>query len=255
MVSGLGDYLEGSLPMHSVRGKSAAVQCKDALGFQVFRQNDQSGVGEIHRDIAILFHQDRDSLKTLPRRGDQLKGSSENKLKAGFLVAPARPDQVKSLRQYRFRGNDGTGPFFQHSDAIIVQLLVPVHERYKGSGIQQQLSGHGAIAGSSTRDAADPSQAGRWQHCREDRARVQWAVLLARCRDIAPKPRVPLPIVCVLAVSQTALAWRRDRPAIASLIGVPYFAHPFVLQCNAKPCKSPNALAGGKRTGESGWSN
>src|SRR5438094_1504936 len=228
--SGLGDNLESSVSMHSVDGKSAAVQCEHPLSLKLFRQNSQSGVREIHWHVAVLFHQDRDSLKTFRRRRHQLKGASENKLKTSFLRAPARPDQVKGFGQYRFRGDDGTGPFFQRGDAVIVQLLVSVHERYEGSGIEQELSGHGATDGSGTRGGADPSRAGRWQHCREDRVRVRWGALRAACPDIVPKPRAPLPIACVLTVWLTALIWRQDPPATASLIDVPYGC--LVLYCN-----------------------
>ena len=220
--SALGDDLESSVSMHSVDGKSAAVQCEHPLGFKLFRQNSQSGVREIHRDVAVLFHQDRDSLKTFRRRRHQLKGASKDKLKTSFLRPPARPEQVKRFGQYRFRGDDGAGPSFQRGNAVRVQLLVSVHERYEGSGIQQELSGHGATDGPGSRGGAGPSRAGRWQHCREDRVRVRWGALPAGCPDIVPKPRVPLPIACVLAVWLTAPIWWQDPLAIASLIDVPY---------------------------------
>src|ERR1043165_4784162 len=103
--SSLGDDLESAVSMHSVGGKSAAIQGKHPFGFKLFRQNGQSGVREIHRDVVVLFHQDRGSLKTFRRRRDQLKGASEDKLKTSFLRAPARPDQVQSLGQYRFRSD------------------------------------------------------------------------------------------------------------------------------------------------------
>ena len=216
--------------MHSVGGKAAPVQCKHPLGFKLFRQNSQSGIREIHRDVAILFHQDRDSLKTFHRRRDQLKGASEDELKTSFLRAPSGPDQVKRFGQYRFRGDDRASPLFQRGDAVIVKLLVTVHERHKGSGIQQEVSGHGATDGLGIRDGADPSRVGRWQRCREDRARVRWAAPPAGCPDIVPRPRVPLPIACVLAVSLTAPIWWRDPPAIASLIDVPQLV--LLLYCN-----------------------
>jgi hypothetical protein len=43
----LGDDLESSVSMHSVNGKSAAVQREHPLGFKLFRQNSQRGVREI----------------------------------------------------------------------------------------------------------------------------------------------------------------------------------------------------------------
>jgi hypothetical protein len=219
--SGLGDDLESSVSMHSVGGKSAAVQRKHPLSFKLFRQNSQSGVREIHRDVAVLFHQDGDSLKTFRRGRHQLKSASEDKLKTSFLCPPARPDQVKRFGQYGFGGDDRADPLFQRGDAVIVELLVSVHERHEGAGIQQKLSGHGANGGSGTRGGADPSRAGRWQRCREDRERVRWGAPPAGCPGIAPKPRVPLPIVCVLAVWLTALIWWQDPLAIASLIDAP----------------------------------
>ena len=220
--SGLGDDLKSSISMHSVDGKSAAVQCEHPFGFKLFRQNSQSRVREIHRDVAIFLHQDRDSLKTFRRRRHQLKGASEDKLKTSFLRAPARSNQIERFGQYRFCGDDRTGPFFQLGDAVIVQLLVSIHERHEGSGIQQELNGHGATGGSSTRDGDGPSRAGRWQHCREDRVPARWGALPAGCRDIVPKPRGPLPISCVLAFWLTALIWWQAPLAIASLVDVPY---------------------------------
>lgn len=171
--SNLGDNPESSVSMHSIGGKAAAVQCKHPLGFKLLSQNSQSGVREIHRDVAVPFHQDRDSLKTFRRRRNQLKGASEHKLETSFLRAPAGPDQVKRFGQYRFGGDDCAGPLFQRGDAVIVQLLVTVHESHKGSGVQQELSGHGATDGLGTRDGADPSRVGRWRQCRGGRVRVR----------------------------------------------------------------------------------
>src|SRR5262245_2464595 len=225
--------------MHSVDGKAASVQRKHTLGFKLFSQYSQSGIGEIHRDVAILFHQYGDSSKAFRRRRHQLKGASENKLKTSFLRAPVRSDQVKRFGQDRFRGNYRAGPFFQCGDAVIVPPLVTVQECHKGPGIQQEFSGHGAAGGSSTRDGADLGRAGRWQRCREDRVRVGWAALPAECPDIVPKPRGLLPSVCASTFWLSALIWWQDPPAIASLIDAPWSFLPFVLHCNAMPCKSP----------------
>src|SRR5437016_702375 len=233
------NYLKGSIPIHSVRGKAAAIQRENPVCFQLFSQHNQRGVGEIHRDIAISLHQNRNTLQAFRRGGNQVKRASEDKLETSFLRAPLGSDQIKCFGQYGFRGDDGPGPLLQRRDAITVQLLVPVHERYEGAGIQQKLSGHGANGGSGTRGGADPSRAGRWQRCREDRERVRWGAPPAGCPGIAPKPRGPLPIVCVLAVWLTALIWRQDPLAIASLIDAPYKCLLFVLQCNATTCKCP----------------
>jgi len=220
--SGLGDDLKGSISIHSVRGESAPVQRKNPLGFQLFPQDSQGGVREIHRDVSVLCHENRDPLKTFRRRRHHLKCASENKFKASFLRVPARPDQVKRFGQYRFRGDDEAGPFFQCGDAVFVQLLVSVHQRHEGSGIQQEFSGHGATDGSGIRGAAGPSRAGHWRRSREDRVRVRWDALPARCPDIVPKLRVLLRIACVLAVWLTALICWQGPLAIASLIDVPY---------------------------------
>src|SRR5262249_15656474 len=146
--------------------------------------------------------------------------------------------------QYRFRGDDRAGPLFQRRNAVIVQFLVTVHERHKGSCIEQEFSGHGATGGSGTRDGAGPSRVGRWQRCREDRVHVPWAAFPGGCPGIVPEPRVPLPNACVLAVWLSVLIWWRDPPTIAWLIGVPYKQISFVLQCNAINCKCLTQLDG-----------
>ena len=220
--SNLGDDLESSVSVHSVGRKSAPVQCEHPLGFKLLRQNSQSGVREIHRDVAVFFHQDRGPLKAFRRRRNQLKGAPEDKLKASFLRAPLWSDQIKRFGQHRFSGDDGTGPFFQRRYAISVQLLVSVHQRHEGSGIQQELNGHGATGGSGTRGGADPSRVGRWRHFREGRVRARWGVIPVRCPDTVLKPLGPLPIACVLAAWPTALIWWQDPLAIALLIDVPY---------------------------------
>ena len=63
--SNLGDDLESSVSVHSVGGKATPVQCKHPLGSTSPAKTAESGVREIHRDVSVLFHQDRDSLKTL----------------------------------------------------------------------------------------------------------------------------------------------------------------------------------------------
>ena len=50
--------------IESVNGKSSSVQSKHLLGLQLFPQNNQSGVGKIHRDVTVPFHKDCGSLDT-----------------------------------------------------------------------------------------------------------------------------------------------------------------------------------------------
>jgi hypothetical protein len=222
----LGDDLESSVSAHPVGGKAAAVQCEYPVGFKLLGQDIQSGVRKIHRNVAVLLHQDRDLSKTFGRGRHQLKGASKNKFKTNFLRAPARSDQIKGFGQHRFCREDGPGPFLERGDAVIVQLLISVHEGHKGPGIQQELSGHGANGGSGNRGGADPGRAGRWQPYREDRVRARSDALPAGCRDIVPKPRVPLRIVCDLTVWLTAPTWWQDPPVVAWLIVVPYTISP-----------------------------
>src|SRR3990172_13171544 len=154
LYAGLRDDLESPVSVDSVRGKSAPVQSKDPVGLQLFAQNNQRGVGEIHWDIAILFHQRRNPLQAGWGRGRQLKRASEDKLKGSFLSPPLWPDQIERLGEHRFGSDNRTGPTFQRRYAVRVRLLVSVHESHEGPGIQQQLIGHGATGGSGNRGGA-----------------------------------------------------------------------------------------------------
>ena len=148
---GLRNYLEGSMPIHSIRGKTAAIQRENPVCSQLFSQYDQGGVGKIHRHITIPFHENRNPLQALCRRRNQVKGASEDKLEASFLRTPLGADQIKRFGQHGFRGDNRAGPLLQRRDAVTVQLLVSVHERHESPGIQQQFIFHGAIDGSNRR--------------------------------------------------------------------------------------------------------
>ena len=228
--------------IESVRRKSTAIQGKNQVGLQLFAQGDQSGIGKIHGDVSILFHQERNALKAFWGRRNQLKGSSQDKLKGIFLSLPGRSDQVERLGEYRFGGYNGPAPLFQGGDAVGVHLLASVHESDERAGIQQKLILHGADGGSGSRGAVALSRVGRFQHFRVDRERARWVGSPVGYSDTAPKPRAPLRIACVLAVSLTALICWQDPPAIASLIAVPYGASPSALHCNATTCKEQSKL-------------
>jgi len=208
--------------MKSVDRKSSPVQCKHLVGLQFFPQNNQSGVGEIHRDVAVPFHQDRDSLETFCRRWYQLKSSSQDKLKTNFLRPPLRPDQVERFREHRFGCDYGAVPRFESRYTVIVQLLASVYQGNKRPGIQQQFIGHGVNGGSSSLDVAALYRADRLQYCRGDRERARLGARLVAYRDIVPEPHAPLPNACALAVWLIAPAWWPNPLAIAWLTGVPY---------------------------------
>ena len=226
----LGDNLESSVPIHSVGGETATIQSKYFVRLRLFPQNNQGGVREVHRDVAVPFHQDCDSLESFHLRRNHLKGASEDKLKTSFLRALLWSDQIKRLGQHRFRGDDGSGPTFQRGHAFIVKLPVSVHKRHECAGIQQKHICHDAAGGSGSRGGADPSRAVRWRRYREDLVRARSGEHPAGCSDIAPKPRAPLLIACVLAVWLSALVWRQDPLAVASIIDAPH--RPLDSYCN-----------------------
>src|SRR4030095_16173880 len=114
------------------------------------------------------------------------------------------------------------GPLLQLGNAIIVQLLVSVHEGHECTRIQQEFIFHGATAGSSNRDDAGLGRDDHWQCCQEDRAPAQSDEYPAGYPDIAPALREPLQIACVLAVSPSVLVWQQDPPIIAWSIDAPY---------------------------------
>ncbi len=161
---GLRDYLEGSIPIHSIRGKAAAIQRENPVCSQLFAQHNQGGVGKIHWDIAISLHQSRNPLQAFRRGRNQVKSASENKLKANFLRAPLGSDQIERFGQHGFSGDDRAGPVLQRRYAVTVQLLVPIHERHESPGIQQQFIFHGAIDGSDSRGGVARDRSGRWQY-------------------------------------------------------------------------------------------
>ncbi len=109
--AGLRDYLEGSIPIHSVRGKAAAIQRENPVCFQRFSEHNQGGVGEVHRDITISFHQNRNPLQAFRRRGDQVKRPSEDKFETSFLCAPLGSHQIE-----RF-GGKAYGTAIEHAAA------------------------------------------------------------------------------------------------------------------------------------------
>jgi len=216
------NYLKGFPPAKAVGAKSATIQSEHPLGFQLFSQDNQSGIGKIHRDVAIPFHQSCNPSEARLGRRNQLKRPSQDKLKNGFLRPPLRPHQVERLGQDRFGSDDGSVPSLQRGHAVIVQLLASVHEGNERAGIQQEFIGHGANGGSSNRDVAGLNRAGRFQYCPEDREHDRWGALPVGYPDTVLKPHAPLPSACALRVWLIAPASQPNRLVIAWLTDVPY---------------------------------
>ncbi len=113
-------YAERLSLIKPVRGESATIQGKNQVRLQLFAQGNQSRVGEIHGNAAVPFHQNRDPLQALSRRREQLNGPTQEKLQRIFPTFPHRPHQVEGFGQHSFRRHDGSGPFFESRDAVIV---------------------------------------------------------------------------------------------------------------------------------------
>jgi hypothetical protein len=227
------DHAKRLSPIHSVRRKAAAIQCKHPVGLQFFPQYDQGGIGEIHRDIAVPFHEARDPLEARVRRGNQLKSTSQDKLESNFLGLPLRSNQVKRLGKDRLCGYDRSRPTLERSHAFTVPLLASIHESYEGPRIQQKLIGHGVNGGLSSPDVAGPNRGYRSQHCRADLEHAQLGEPPAEYPSIVPRPRALLPNAFALTALPISLTWQPNRLVTAWLTDVP-----FALQCNAKRCRN-----------------
>src|SRR3989338_10257067 len=101
------NHAKGFSPIHSVGREAAAIQGKHPVGLQFFPQYNQSGVGKIHRDITIPFHQSCNPSEARVRRGNQLKSAPQDKLKGDFLGLPFRSNEVKRLGEDRLCGYNG----------------------------------------------------------------------------------------------------------------------------------------------------
>ena len=90
------NYLKRFSLAEAIGRKPTPVQCKNPIGFQLLSQSDQRGVGEIHRHVAIPFHQRRRSLQALCR----LRAPTETRLSAqtrrrfAGLASAARPSRA-----------------------------------------------------------------------------------------------------------------------------------------------------------------
>ena len=240
------NYLKRFSLAEAIGGKATPVQCKNPIGFQLLSQSDQCGVSEIHRHVAISFHQHRHSLEAFYRLGHQLKRASQHKLEGVSLVSPARPDQVERFSQDGLCGSNRACPTLQSRYTRTVRFLVSIDKSHKGSRVEQKFTGHGVTGGSGIRDAAGLGQAARWQHYREDRARVQWGALPVRFQGNAPTPHARLQSDCAVAVALIVPTWPPNRRVVAWSIDGPFKS--LHLQCIVVQSVAIVELPGGVET-------
>ncbi len=166
------ENLKGLTLMKSVDRESSPIQCKHMMVLQLFPQNYQSGVGEIHWDVTVPFHQNTGSLETFSRRWHQMKSSSQDKLKTNSLRSPLGPDQVEGFCEHCFGCDNWAVPRFESCYTVSVQFLASVYQGNKRPGIQQKLIGHGVNGGSDSHDVAALHRGDRLQYCRGDHERA-----------------------------------------------------------------------------------
>src|SRR3990172_12825564 len=112
-LSASGNQLKVSPLVEPVGGKSAAIQCEHEIGAQFFPESNQRRIGIVHRDVTVLFHQDRNPLEACLRRGNHQESPSQQELKTNLLRLPARTNQMKRLGEDRFGRNDPSAPVLE----------------------------------------------------------------------------------------------------------------------------------------------
>lgn len=131
------EILERPTILPSVGMKVPSVRGENSTAAEVFRQDDQRGVGEIHREIAVLLHQLEDARKVPAVQREDLEGALGG---AGDERLGSRRSKPRDHEMARFR-QDGPGrdqSVFQTSQRTLgceMVFVAGIGERQKESRI------------------------------------------------------------------------------------------------------------------------
>ncbi len=122
------------------------IESDDAGDPLAFGRADERGIGEIHRQVAVLLHQLFHACQIGCVQRDQVQGSIGHHVAQGVRPAWRVGEQVHGLGQRRPDCGKGTTNCFQRVDTSRVCRVVSVQEGDQRARVNEDV-GHGAFVG------------------------------------------------------------------------------------------------------------
>src|ERR1700730_17694866 len=121
--------LEALSTVYAVHGKVPSVSREDNVGFQVFSENNQSGVCEVHGTIRILHHELARAAQGRGACRHEHRATRQHEIQTGNGAAGNPRQKVRRLRQDRLTGDHLTLPSLKKPNKFPVTALAAVEQR------------------------------------------------------------------------------------------------------------------------------
>ena len=146
--------LEALPTVYTVHGKVPSVSREDNVRLQVFSENNQRGVCEVHRAIRILHHELARAAEGRGACRHKHRATRQHEVQTGNAAAGHPRQKVRCLRQDCLSGDRFTLPGLKKPDKFPVTTLAAVEQRDQGARVQEQFTWHAAAIPGYTRDAS-----------------------------------------------------------------------------------------------------
>lgn len=132
--------LEPPSTIYTIDGEIPTVSREDCVRFQVFSENHQRGVCEVHGAIRILHHELARAAEGRGTCRHKQHATRQHKIQAGNAAAGDSRQKVRRLRENRLGGDCLALPVLKEPHKFPVTALAAVQQRDQSASIQEQLT-------------------------------------------------------------------------------------------------------------------
>ena len=122
------------------------VERENALQSIAFSDTNQGGIGDVHRQVAILAHELLHSAHVVATDRKQIDGTVLDHVAQRFLTAPRRTEQMHRLRESRPYGKQWMADRAKRLQRALVRGIADVEDRDQRACVNEN-AGHGACGG------------------------------------------------------------------------------------------------------------
>lgn len=150
------DDPKATSPPDAVCREVPRIRCEYQVRSEVFCQHDEGRIGEVHRQIGIVFHQVAAAAKRGGAGGNKGRAPIEKKVEACSSASSNAAQQMSRLGQHRLAADDAPFPALEEAGALLMKALAAIEEGNETAGVEEQLTGHAPGSRERMRGVARP---------------------------------------------------------------------------------------------------